>query len=206
MTKTDNNRMTNSYIQLPCDGELHYYPHFLAPQFADMIFQQLNTQLEWQEETLMIMGKRVIAPRQVCWYGDQNAEYSYSGITHQPLQWIPVLSQIKQQIYQSYDYNFNSVLANLYRNGQDSMGWHADKEKQLGTNPAIASLSLGAERLFKLRHRKQHQSVNINLGHGSLLIMAGSLQHHWRHCLPKTRRPVTPRINLTFRLIIPDCH
>ncbi len=204
MTKTNINSITNSNNQLPCDGELHYHPHFLAPQFADMIFQQLNTQLEWREETLMIMGKPVIAPRLVCWYGDQKAVYSYSGITHKPLQWIPVLSQIKHQIHQHCDLDFNSVLANLYRNGQDSMGWHADKEKQLGVNPVIASLSLGAERLFKLRHRKKRQSVDINLEHGSLLIMAGSLQHHWRHCIPKTHRPVTPRINLTFRLITPD--
>ena len=205
MTKTSKNIAFDSQNLAPCDGKLHYYPHFLVPKIADKIYQQLETQLEWREETLKFMGRQVIAPRLVCWYGDQNAVYCYSGITHQPLQWIPVLNQIKQQIHQFSGLDFNSVLANLYRSGQDSMGWHADKEKQLGTNPAIASLSLGAERLFKLRHRKKHQTVDINLGHGSLLIMAGNLQHHWRHCLPKTRRPVTRRINLTFRLITPDC-
>ena len=187
------------------DGEIRYHSKFLAPPIADNVYQQLYNQLDWRDETLTFMGKQVAAPRLVCWYGDSNAVYCYSGVTHKPLQWIPVLSQIKQQICQFSGCNFNSVLGNLYRNGQDSMGWHADKEKQLGINPVIASLSLGAERLFKLRHRKNHQTVDINLEHGSLLIMAGSLQHHWRHCLPKTRHQVAPRINLTFRLIIPDC-
>jgi alkylated DNA repair dioxygenase AlkB len=186
------------------DGELHYYPHFLVPQIADTIYQQLDAQLDWHAEALKIMGKQIIAPRLVCWYGDANAIYCYSGISHQPLPWIPVLSQIKQQICQFSGFEFNSVLGNLYRNGQDSMGWHADKEKQLGINPAIASLSLGAERLFKLRHRKTNQTIDIKLEHGSLLIMAGSLQHHWRHCVPKTQRSVTPRINLTFRYIHPE--
>ncbi len=195
----------NSENLAPCDGELRYYPDFLIADIASSLYQELKMHLDWHEEKLQIMGKQVNAPRLVCWYGDKNAVYSYSGITHQPAKWIPVLSQLKQQIYQFSGFEFNSVLANLYSNGQDSMGWHADKEKSLGINPVIASLSLGAERLLKLRHNKNHQAVDINLEHGSLLIMAGSLQHHWRHCLPKTRRPVTARINLTFRRVIPGC-
>ncbi|MEE9413085.1 MAG: alpha-ketoglutarate-dependent dioxygenase AlkB [Methylococcales bacterium] len=186
-----------------CDGVITYHPHFFDVKIADMIFQQLDAQLDWHQETLKMMGKQIIAPRLVCWYGDNNAVYTYSGITHKPAPWIPVLSQIKQQIDQFSGFEFNSVLANLYRNGQDSMGWHADKEKSLGVNPVIASVSFGAERLFKLRHNKNHQAVDIKLEHGSLLIMAGCLQHHWRHCLPKTRNQIAPRINLTFRLIIP---
>lgn len=188
---------------ISCNGELRYYQHFVSPQLADKIFQQLHDQLNWREETLMIVGKQVTSPRLVCWYGDPGAVYRYSGVTHTPLPWVPVLRQIKEQIDQLSGFEFNSVLGNLYRNGQDSMGWHADKEKQLGINPVIASLSLGAERLFKLRHRKNNQAVDINLEHGSLLIMSGSLQHHWRHCLPKTRSCRTPRINLTFRFIHP---
>ncbi len=188
---------------ISCDGELRYYQHFLSPQLANKVYLQLDDTLDWRKETLTIMGKQVTAPRLVCWYGDPDAVYCYSGITHNPLPWTPDLKQIKQQIYQLSGFQFNSVLGNLYRHGQDSMGWHADKEKQLGMNPVIASVSFGAERLFKLRHRKNNQAVDINLEHGSLLIMSGSLQHHWRHCLPKTRSCSTPRINLTFRFIHP---
>ncbi len=183
------------------DGELHYYPEFLATENADKVFHQLAGQLDWKEEQLRMMGKQITAPRLVCWYGDPEAVYRYSGVDHQPLPWDPVLLQLRQKIFQLSGFEFNCVLGNLYRNGQDSMGWHADKEKQLGNNPVIASLSLGAERLFKLRHNRNKQNLDMNLEHGSLLIMAGSLQHHWRHCLPKTRCAVKPRINLTFRSI-----
>ncbi len=196
-------KASNPRNLISCDGELRYYQHFLTSQLADKLYQQLDDTLDWREETLTIMGKQVTAPRLVCWHGDPDAVYCYSGITHNPLPWTPALNQIKEQIYQLSGFNFNSVLGNFYRNGQDSMGWHADKEKQLGMNPVIASLSLGAERLFKLRHRKNGQTVDIILEHGSLLIMSGSLQHHWRHCLPKTRSCRTPRINLTFRFIHP---
>ena len=194
---------SNPLNLISCDGELRYYQHFVSPQLADKVYQHLEDQLNWREETLTIMGKQVTAPRLVCWHGDPDAVYCYSGITHNPLPWTPDLNQIKEQIYQLSGFQFNSVLGNLYRHGQDSMGWHADKEKQLGMNPVIASVSFGAERLFKLRHRKNDQTVDIKLEHGSLLIMSGSLQHHWRHCLPKTRSCHTPRINLTFRFIHP---
>ena len=185
------------------DGAIHYYTDFLDSANANRVFKQLSVQLEWKQETLNIMGKEVIAPRLVCWHGDPGAVYRYSGVEHIPLPWNPVLKVIKLRIEQFSGDQFNCVLGNLYRDGNDSMGWHADKEKQLGINPVIASLSLGAKRLFKLRHNKSQQTVDIQLEHGSLLIMAGSLQHHWRHCLPKTRLCTTPRINLTFRFI--DC-
>ncbi len=183
------------------DGELKYSPNFIDSEAADKTFNQLNNQLDWQEETLFIMGKQITAPRLVCWYGDNNANYVYSGVEHIPLQWTPDLLALKEQVEIACNHEFNSVLGNLYRSGQDSMGWHADKEKQLGINPNIASLSFGAERLFKLRHCKNKQVIDMRLEHGSLLVMAGSLQHHWRHCLPKTREPVSSRINLTFRYI-----
>lgn len=188
----------------PADGELFYYPAYLPGQDADRAFDQLLTHLAWQQEKLSIMGKQAISPRLVCWYGDAGAVYRYSNVEHTPLPWNPMLIQIKQQIEQDYGYKFNSVLGNLYRDGNDSMGWHADKENELGKKPVIASLSLGATRLFKLRHNNSKQIVDINLEHGSLLLMAGCLQHHWRHCLPKTRTCQKPRINLTFRYIFPQ--
>ena len=189
----------------PIDGELYYYPDFLAASSADTLYNQLVTQLEWKQETLTIMGKQVTTPRLVCWYGDPGAVYRYSGVDHHPVPWNKTLMQIKRQIEQFSGYHFNSVLGNFYRDGNDSMGWHADKEKQLGINPAIVSLSLGAERLFKLRHNKNSHNIDIKLEHGSILVMASNLQHSWRHCLPKTRQCTTPRINLTFRFIIASC-
>lgn len=191
----------HSSISLPCDGKLNYQPEFFSIRHADKLLTLFTDTLAWKQETLSIMGRQVIAPRLVCWYGDDEAVYRYSGVDHIPLPWTEELLELRELLRQSHQYHFNSVLGNLYRNGQDSMGWHSDKEPQLGKNPVIASVSLGAKRLFRLKHNKSGQTVNIELEHGSILIMSGSLQHHWRHCLPKTRIPVKPRINLTFRLI-----
>ncbi len=174
---------------------------FFAEQQADFFYSQLISSLSWNQEELTVVGKKVMVPRLVCWYGEKKAIYSYSGVTHQPLLWNDTLLEIKQHIETFSDFSFNSVLANLYRNGTDSMGWHADKEKELGKDPAIASLSLGDNRLFKIRHNKTGELINIELQHGDLLLMSGALQHHWRHCVPKTKIEKNPRINLTFRKI-----
>jgi alkylated DNA repair dioxygenase AlkB len=184
------------------DGELYYLADFLSGPGALEYFEWLNAELDWQEEVATIAGRRVPIPRLVCWYGDEGAVYQYSGLTHYPQPWTDTLLGLKQSIENTCGHRFNSVLGNLYRDGQDSMGWHADQEKVLGINPFIASLSLGAERLFKLRHNKTGETLDIPLASGSLLLMGGSLQHHWRHCVPKTRQPVSARINLTFRNII----
>jgi len=138
----------------------------------------------------------------MCWYGDPDAYYHYSGVTHQPIPWTIELLAVRSKIEQCCQCVFNSVLANLYRNGNDSMGCHADDEKELGVNPVIASLSFGDSRLFKLHHKKRKETLDIQLEHGDLLIMSGSLQHHWVHCLPKTKQFKKPRINLTFRRIL----
>ncbi|HSN23761.1 MAG TPA: alpha-ketoglutarate-dependent dioxygenase AlkB, partial [Methylomicrobium sp.] len=143
-------------------------------------------------------------PRLMCWYGDDDAVYHYSGVKHEPLPWTAALSTVRIRIEAFIGgCTFNSVLANLYRDGRDSMGCHADDEKELGINPVIASLSLGDERMFRLHHKMRRSHLDITLGHGDLLIMAGALQHHWLHALPKTRKVKNPRINLTFRRIIP---
>lgn len=184
------------------DGLLDYWPHFLSPEQAQELYLKLLQDTDWQSEVYQVYGKSVEAPRRVAWYGDSDATYTYSGITHQPLAWTPTLLQIKKQLEQTCHYHFNSVLLNLYRDGQDSMGWHADKEPELGPNPVIASLTLGQARLFKLRHNKSKQVLDVTPESGALLLMHGTLQHYWQHSVPKSKKPMQPRINLTFRKII----
>ena len=186
----------------PRDGDVFLLKHYYPASEADALFTTLLIKLVWQEESIRIFGKSVNVPRLTCWYGDPEAVYSYSGVKHEPMPWTPELNAIRQKIQSDFAFTFNSVLANLYRSGQDSMGYHADNEKELGINPVIASLSLGDERLFRLVHNKSKEKLDLVLGHGDLLIMAGSLQHHWRHAIPKTVQLKSPRINLTFRKII----
>ena len=133
------------------------------------------------------------------WHGDGN--YTYSGIKHEAKGWTPELAFVKKRIEKFVDIKFNSVLANLYRDGSDSNGWHSDNEKELGENPIIASLSLGASRKFKLRNNRNRENIDLILENGSLLIMAGSTQAYWKHTVPKTRQYVSPRINLTYRVV-----
>ncbi|MGR8933483.1 MAG: alpha-ketoglutarate-dependent dioxygenase AlkB family protein [Gammaproteobacteria bacterium] len=185
------------------DGELSLQRRVYAQEDAEVIFAQLQKELAWQEEEIIVAGRTVKVPRLVCWYGEPGAVYRYSGVSHQPLAWTVTLLSIKRHVETCCGYVFNSVLANLYRDGRDSMGWHADKEPELGRNPVIASLSFGAERLFKISHVKSGETLDIILGQSDLLLMAGTLQHYWRHCVPKTRQTKTPRINLTFRKIFP---
>ncbi|MEQ1636810.1 MAG: alpha-ketoglutarate-dependent dioxygenase AlkB [Methylococcales bacterium] len=186
----------------PYDGELYWHRQFYSPQQADELFTQLNATCAWQAEEVLVYGKWHKVPRLMCWYGDEAAYYRYSGVNHQPLPWTPELLDIKEKVQQKCQCEFNSVLLNLYRDGQDSMGYHADDEKELGENPLIASLSFGAERLFKLQHKHRKISLDFMLGHGDLLVMAGTMQRHWRHTLPKTKQPKTPRINLTLRQVL----
>lgn len=188
----------------PFDGELYLIEQFYRQPESDLLFAQLHADLAWQEEAIFIYGRWVKVPRLMCWYGNTDAWYRYSGVNHQPLSWTPTLQAIREKVERQCQCSFNSVLANLYRDGRDSMGCHADDEKELGQNPVIVSLSLGDERLFKLHHKKTKDKLDIVLGHGDLLIMAGTLQHHWMHAVPKTKKPKTPRINLTFRKIKVD--
>ena len=146
-----------------------------------------------------MFGRTVRVPRLVCWYGNRNAIYRYSGVEHIPHPWTKSLSELKTRIETFTQRTFNSVLGNLYRNGYDSMGWHSDDEKELGPNPFIASISLGSTRLFKVRHKSSKEQIKLLLPHGSLLTMSGPFQHHWQHSIPKTSAPIAPRINLTFR-------
>lgn len=185
----------------PFDGELYWLRQFYNPADADRYFQQLHQSLNWQQEQLFIYGRWLNVPRLMAWYGDADANYRYSGVDHQPQAWTSVLAELRTNVELACGHGFNSVLANLYRDGRDSMGCHADNEKELGCNPLIASLSFGDSRLLRFKHRSTGQKLDIELGHGDLLLMAGELQHHWRHELPKTRRSKQARINLTFRRI-----
>ncbi|MBL1265900.1 alpha-ketoglutarate-dependent dioxygenase AlkB [Methylomicrobium sp. RS1] len=187
----------------PFDGEIYGVKGFYRFPEADLLFDDFYRTLAWQEEAVLIFGKACKVPRLMCWYGDPEAIYRYSGVEHRPLPWTGELTEVRARIELCSGYAFNSVLANLYRDERDSMGYHADNEKELGINPAIASLSLGDSRLFRLRHKKRRENLDIVLEHGDLLVMAGTLQHHWVHALPKTRQVKHPRINLTFRLILP---
>lgn len=185
----------------PVDGELYLIKQFYSYTEADSLFQQLLTELAWQEESIFLYGRWVKVPRLMCWYGDKHASYQYSHVVHQPLPWITSLKTIQQLVENISGYRFNSVLGNLYRDGNDSMGCHADDEPELGKNPVIASLSLGDSRLLKFKHPQQKITLDVPLEHGDLLIMAGTLQNHWQHSLPKTRLKKSARINLTFRTI-----
>lgn len=186
----------------PRDGELYLLHGFYPSVIADDYLQNLLQTLAWQTERIYIYGRWVPVPRLMAWYGDPGADYRYSGVDHQPLPWTKELLALRSDVEAVCRQSFNSVLANLYRDGRDSMGCHADNEKELGPNPLIASLSFGETRLLRFRHNRSRITLDIELSHGDLLIMAGELQHHWRHELPKTRQAKQPRINLTFRRIV----
>lgn len=172
---------------------------------ADALFEQLHRETPWQEEDVVLFGKRYRQPRLLAWYGDPGAHYTYSGVAHEPLPWTACLSSLRATVEALTDHTYNSVLLNLYRDHRDSMGMHADDEVELGEAPVIASLSLGEERTFVLRHQydKAVPTVRVPLPSGSLLLMAGATQRYWKHGINKLRHPCGARINLTFRTILP---
>lgn len=193
-------------LPLADGGELLLLDPWLPPAEAAAFLAALQAELPWEQKPIQIMGKRILQPRLVAWIGDPDAVYTYSGVQNHPLPWTATLLPLRRRIEEVAGQPFNSVLCNLYRDGQDSMGFHADKEPELGRNPVIASLSLGAPRRFQLRYTGKQAGiagVDLALGGGSLLIMRGSTQHFWRHGIPKQQSPVGPRINLTFRRILP---
>ena len=185
------------------DAELWFEPGFLDATEASACFERLRTQLPWRQEEIQMFGKVHPVPRLSCWLGDEGRAYTYSGIRHEPVPWGPAES-LRRRIEAHTACGFNSALANLYRSGADTVGWHADDEAELGRRPVIASLSLGGTRRFVLRHKETRQKVEIELSAGSLLFMAGETQMWWEHCVPRTKRPVAPRINLTLRQVHGD--
>ena len=185
-------------------GELHFNPRWLPRAEADALLEALMDEVRWETHRIKMFGKEHDSPRRSCWIGDAGASYVYSRVRFDPRPWPLSLAALRPRIDQASGVAMNSVLANLYRSGQDAMGWHSDDEPELGTRPVIASLSLGGARRFRFRHRRDHsKTFAIELPHGSLLLMSGDTQANWQHALPRTSKPVAPRLNLTFRRIRP---
>lgn len=184
------------------DAQILYYPNFFNAAESNIYFNQLLTHIDWQQEYINIFGKTYPQPRLTAFYANNEKSYSYSHIKMDPLPFNKDLLSIKHLLERYLDVEFTSCLANLYRNGQDSNGWHADNEKELGKNPVIASVSFGSQRTFQLKHRRDKaQKAKLILHPGSLLLMKGETQHNWLHQVPKTKQKVGKRINLTFRII-----
>ncbi len=199
-------------LPLPTDGigtglpgaSLGFWPDWLGADAADRLFDGLIDALPWGVHRIRLFGREVDSPRLSAWIGDPDAVYRYSGTRFAPLPWTGALSAVRLGLQSALGSPFNSVLANLYRDGRDAMGWHSDDEPELGPKPLIASVSLGAPRRFLLKHRENPaMRSTLVLPHGSLLVMSGDTQRLYRHALPRTARPVGPRINLTFRHVDP---
>ncbi|MFK7900245.1 MAG: alpha-ketoglutarate-dependent dioxygenase AlkB [Cyclobacteriaceae bacterium] len=188
---------------LPKNGEVYFYENYLTQKEATDLFNYLKVFTSWQKEEITIFGKKILSPRLTAYYGEK--EYAYSGVVHQVIEYPGLIKKLIDRINNEYQNSFNSVLLNYYRNGQDSMGWHQDNEPELGKNPTIASLNLGATRKFSFKHIvEKERTLSLPLTNGSLLLMKGETQHNWKHQLPKTKKIVGERINLTFREIKPE--
>ncbi len=188
-------------LHLP-DSEIFYYRDFLDVAIADAYFKHLKKYVPWQQEDIKVFGKVYPQPRLTALYGNNGKPYSYSSITMYPQIFDDLLKELKEAVEEVSGVHFTSCLLNLYRDGRDSNGWHADNEKELGRNPVIASVSLGATRFFHLKHREDKNiRYKLPLEHGSLLLMRGATQHHYLHQVAKTKKTVGNRINLTFRVI-----
>ena len=175
--------------------------NFIAPAAAQSAMSLLASDTPWRDDTITLFGKTHLVPRRTAWYGDDNATYTYSRIHMTPLPWTPFLDALRTEVAVVAQHPFNAVLLNLYRDGRDSNGWHADNEPELGPDPVIASISLGVTRVMQFKRRDQGERFELDLPSGSLLIMRGDSQRDWLHCVPKRRGVTEPRINLTFRFI-----
>ncbi len=184
---------------LPFDGELNYFGPIFSIAEANHWQQLLTQKADWKNDELLMFGKKIVTSRKVALYADNTTTYTYSKQTKQALAWTTELMQLKQIIETKTAQTFNMCLLNLYHHGKESMGWHSDNESELQANGSIASLSLGAERKFMFKHKESKKIITLNLEHGSLLLMQGSIQQHWLHQLPAMAKVEAPRINLTFR-------
>ncbi|MHB1615656.1 MAG: alpha-ketoglutarate-dependent dioxygenase AlkB family protein [Metallibacterium sp.] len=196
--------LPGAVLPLP-DALLRFAPDFLATAEADALLHELHAAIPWEQHHVRLFGRTLPAPRLSCWIGDRDAAYTYSRVRFAPRPWPSALVALRARLETCCAARFNSVLANLYRDGRDAMGWHSDDEPELGAAPLIASLSLGAPRRFLLRARSggATRSTVLTLSHGSLLLMGGACQRLYRHAVPRTRAAVAPRINLTFRWVQP---
>ncbi len=181
------------------DGIVEYTPALFDCIESERLFKELLSSTPWENDEVLLFGQRRVLSRKVAWMGDGGFTYSYSGTSKTASSWTPPLLRIRERVETCCGHEFNSCLLNLYHDGSEGMGWHSDDEKTLGRNPVIASVSFGAERPFRFKHRVTKEVVSLILENGSLLVMKGETQHHWVHALPKTKKITSPRINLTFR-------
>jgi alkylated DNA repair dioxygenase AlkB len=186
---------------LPKDGEVYYLPDFFSKIESEKLFTVLLDEIEWQQDEVMMFGKKIITKRKVAWYADAGITYTYAGVKKSGLEWTSALIGIKQKVEAITGAKYNACLLNLYHEGEEGMGWHQDNEKEMVAGSSIASLSFGAVRKFAFKHATTNERLDIELAHGSLLDMKGEIQAHWYHSLPKTTRIKQMRINLTFRLM-----
>jgi len=212
LKKSDDKLIKANQIHLP-DAHLAYRPAWLTEDQAQLLFEILKQGVEWEQTEITLYGKKVLIPRLNAWYGDLGCGYNYSNTYFEPLPWLPMIAQLRQQVEAAFadllpakgdgGGYFNSALVNCYRDGQDSVAWHSDDEPELGKNPIVASVSLGEARAFKLRHRYNSALpvYKMLLSTGDLLLMYGATQHHWHHEIPKTKKGVGERINITFRRV-----
>ena len=182
---------------------VEYTENFFNFDQSQLYMEHLTNNIKWKREKIRMWGKEIVTKKRIAWYADEGKSYTYSGSTFHPDQWNELLLEIKKHVEQYIKFQFNSVLLNEYPNGKVGMGWHSDDERELGIDPIIASLSFGANRDFIFKHKtdKSFENIKIHLKSGSLLLMLGSTQHHWKHSLPKRLKVREPRINLTFRKI-----
>jgi alkylated DNA repair dioxygenase AlkB len=197
---------TDRLVRIPiADGEVYYLSELRLGRNAVSILRQLIADVVWRQDKIVVWGKMYSQPRLVAWYGDRGSDYTYSGIRLTPLPWTDLLLEVRRLRVETVTASsFNSVLLNYYRDNRDSMGSHSDDEPELGERPVIASVSLGEERTFVLKHKanKLAKPVRLRLASGSLLLMKGETQRYWKHGIAKETRPRGPRINLTFRRIV----
>ena len=200
---SDSSKSQTTLYDLP-DADMALFENFFTNQESKKLHQNLIDNIQWRQDKIKMFGKLIDQPRLTAFYGDTNKEYSYSGIVMKPLEWNDDLFFIRNRVEDVAKIKFTSVLLNYYRDGKDSMGWHSDDEKELGQNPVIGSVSFGESRVFQMRHkfRKDIKKVDIALTNGSFLLMKGTTQHFWQHQIPKTKRELESRINLTFRVIM----
>lgn len=179
-----------------------YVPQFFSSIESDKMFKVLKEELDWKHQSIMLFGKEVMQPRLTAWYADEGVRYTYSGRLHEPMPWHPLLDRLRHHFASHFHIRLNSVLANDYRHGSDSMGWHSDDEPELGKQPNIVSLSLGQSRRFLIRRRQDFkQKWELSAEHGSVLYMSGNSQHDFQHAIPKEPKAAGERINLTFRWV-----
>ena len=197
------NTTSNNFININIpDGDVSICLNLFSAQESDKFFEVLKNEIDWKQERINFFGKTHDIPRLTAWYGDFGKSYSYAGISVEPSSWTDTLLQIKEKIESVSNVKFNSVLLNRYRSGNDGVSWHSDDEPELGVNPIIGSVSFGQSRPFHLKHKDlEGVKEKVTLEHGSYLLMKGETQHKWLHQIPKSKKEMGERINLTFRII-----